>query len=86
MANKKLIRNLIVGDVVSMHGGKFQIVAVPFDSIGHAPTDPATGWRMGPSGVSVARAVCLSGNVPGYFWPGSDWTFQGAHFVSVNVI
>ena len=82
---KKLIRELTVGDIVAAHGGTFEIVAAPFDSIGHGPADPVTGWKVGPAGVAVARAVCRSGNVPGYFAPGSDWTFQGAHWVSVNI-
>lgn len=78
------IADLQPGDIVSAHGGMFRITAQPFDSICHAPQDPASGWNVGPSDVAVAPAVCLEGEVPGYFKPGSDWVFQGATFVTVN--
>jgi hypothetical protein len=77
------IADLRVGDLVHAHGALFRVTQQPFDSIGHAPEDPATGWPMGPSGVAVARAICLEGTTPGYFWPGSDWTFQGNTRVKV---
>ena len=77
------IADLKTGDMVSAHGGTFRIVEDARDSIGHAPADPISGWPVGPAGVAVAKAVCVAGQVPGYFWPGSDWTFQGATFVKV---
>lgn len=86
MTKKTRICDLKIGDIVLAHGGKFQIVANPRDSIIHGPTDPATGWAVGPAGVAVADAVCIDGSTPGYFWPGSDWKFQGATFVSVTTI
>lgn len=73
-------------DIVCAHGGRFRITATPFDSITHGPKDPATGSSVGPAGVAVARAVCIAGHVPGYFWPDSDWTFQGTTAVTVNVL
>lgn len=80
----KRIADLKAGDLVKAHGGLFRVVADPFDSIGHAPADPVSGWPVGPAGVAVAKAVCIEGQVPGYFWPGSDWTFQGSTFVTVD--
>ena len=77
---RKYISEFKAGDIVQAHGGKFRIDADAYDSIGHAPTDPATGFPMGPSGCAVAKATCIEGTTKGYFWPTSDWTFQGNRF------
>lgn len=86
MTKRTKICDLKLGDIVTAHGGKFEIIAAPYDSICHGPKCPTTGWSVGPAGVAVARAVCIEGSTPGYFWPGSDWTFQGATFVTVSTI
>jgi hypothetical protein len=73
----KFIKDFKTGDIVHCHNGKFRIVADAYDSTSHGPTDPATGFPMGPSGVAVAKSICIEGETRGYFWPGADWTFQG---------
>lgn len=78
------IADLKAGDTVVQHGATFRVTEDAHDSIGHAPKDPATGWHLGPAGVAHAKAVCVEGSVPGYFWPGSEWAFQGATFVTVH--
>ncbi len=80
------IADLKVGDIVAQHGGLFRVQAQPYDSIGHAPQDPASGWHQGPAGVAVAPAICIQGQVPGYFKPGTEWKLQGATFVTVHVL
>ncbi len=79
------IADLKAGDIVVAHGGLFRITEQPHDSIGHSRQKDADGWPVGPAGVAVAPAVCIEGQVSGYFWPGSEWTFQGATFVTVQV-
>ena len=62
--------SLKAGDIVMMHGGRFEVLA---DA---APAN-CMPFVHGPSDVATAPARCLSGEVHGYFWPGSSWTFQG---------
>ena len=81
---KTRIADLKVGDIVHAHGGVFEITQHPHDSIGHSTWKDLDGWSVGPAGVAVAEAKCLEGRDSGYFWPGSDWTFQGATFVTVH--
>jgi hypothetical protein len=74
---QKFISEFKAGDIVHAHGGKFRIDVDARDSIGHGPTDPATGWPIGPSGCAIAEATCIEGQSGGYFWPGAGWAFQG---------
>jgi len=60
------------GDIVRQHGGTFEVLEDARPSRGHLPVD-----RIGPTCCAVAQAKCLTGAVLGYFWPGSEWTFQG---------
>lgn len=78
------IADLKVGDLVEDHGGVFRVTEEPFDSIGHSKWTDAEGWPVGPAGVAVAPAECVEGEIPGYFKPGSSWTFQGATWVKVH--
>lgn len=78
------IADLKAGDIVSYKGGLFRIIDDARDSIGHAPKDPISGWGIGPADCAVAKAMCIDGECGAYFWPGSDWTFQGATFVTVS--
>jgi hypothetical protein len=80
------IADLKVGDTVESNGGMFLIVENPFDSISHSRQKDTEGWSVGPAGVAVAKAVCIAGEVNGYFWPGSEWTFQGSTVVKVLVV
>ncbi len=81
---KTRIADLKVGDIVNEHGGIFEITEHPHDSITHSTWKDLDGWCIGPSGVAVAKAKCLEGRVSGYFWPGSEWTFQGTTAVTVR--
>ena len=66
------------GDVVAMHGGRFEVLA-------DAVSVNCSTFAHGPSDLAAAPARCLSGEVRGYFWPGSSWTFQGNRFSSFAV-
>jgi hypothetical protein len=81
---KTRIADLKVGDIVHAHGGLFEVMEHPFDSNTHSTWKDLDGWCVGPAGVAVAKAKCLEGHVSGYFWPGSEWTFQGATSVTVS--
>lgn len=80
------IADLQPGQLVAAHGGLFRITEQPHDSITHSSQKDADGWSVGPAGVAVAPAECVEGEVAGYFRPGSPWTFQGATWVTVNVV
>lgn len=78
---KKYIAQFKAGDLVQAHGGIFQVIADARESQAHRPEY----WKSG-SGhielpgacpVAYAPAVCIEGNIPGYFKPGSAWDFQG---------
>lgn len=77
----KRISELKAGDIVSAHGGTFRVIEDALESQAHRPRTWESGighkTLAGPCDCAYARAVCVSGTVPGYFWPGSDWTFQG---------
>lgn len=63
----KPVNALKKGDLVAYHGGIFKITS-----------DARPGYSdKGPDDVAIAQSVCLSGEVPGYFRPGSEWSFQG---------
>lgn len=79
------IADLQPGQLVAAHGGLFRITEQPFDSITHSSQKDPEGWCVGPAGVAVAPAVCVEGEIAGYFRPGSAWTFQGATWVTVSV-
>lgn len=74
---RKFIFQLKAGDVVRAHGGKFRVLEDARDSRGHRPMADHLVVAHGPSACAVAPAVCIEGQVGGYFYPGSDWTFQG---------
>lgn len=71
----KAVPDLKAGDVVLMHGGRFQITGDAHESMGHRPCSMRT--MGGPSDAARAPSTCLSGTAPGYFAPGTSWTFQG---------
>ena len=64
----KLTEHLRAGDVVSF--GDVATFRILEDA------RPACEAR-GPSPVVVAKGECLSGRKSVYYWPGSEWTFQG---------
>ena len=75
----KTISEFKVGDIVNYYGGKFEIVSDARESQGHRPMVAHLVQAEGPSDCAIAEAVCISGEVQGYFKPGADWTFQGNH-------
>ena len=71
------IHDLKAGDIVLAHGGKFCVTENAHESQGHRPQAAHLVTAHGPCDCAVAHAVCLEGTIPGYFAPGSIWTFQG---------
>lgn len=67
------------GDIVHMHGGRFEVTGNPVESCAHRPEGYWPQASVGPSACVAAPAVCLEGEVSGYFKPGSTWSFQGNH-------
>lgn len=80
---KKYIHQLKAGDLVRAHGGIFQVTQDARESQSHRPTYWAGSAGLGhvtlpgPCSCAYAAAVCLEGEIPGYFKPGSSWDFQG---------
>lgn len=75
--NTKRIHELKAGDIVHAHGGRFRVTADACESNGHRPQSAHLEVAHGPSACAWAPAVCVDGETKGYFWPGSDWRFQG---------
>ena len=73
----KFIKDLKAGDVVDAHGGRFFVIKDARESQGYRPQAGHLMTAHGPSECAVARSICMDGEVSGYFWPGSTWTFQG---------
>lgn len=75
----KLISEFKAGDIVKHYGGTFRITKDARESQTHRPMAEHLVQAHGPSECAIAEAVCISGEVQGYFKPGADWTFQGNH-------
>lgn len=80
---EKTVLQLKKGDVVRFDNGLFEVTESaeqrrPY----HGPFDS----EFGPWPFVVAKAVCLEGHVPGYYKPGSEWTFQGNIRRTVDVV
>lgn len=71
------IAQLKQGDIVMYYGGKFKVIGSPRESQGHRPQSARLTTAFGPTNCAVVDAVCIDGEVEGYFKPGSPWTFQG---------
>ncbi len=84
----KTVPHLKKGDIVLFHGGRF-LVTADAQVVQSSQYDYADGWKapmfVGPSACATAPSVCLSGSVPGYFKPGSHWTFQGNHYAAKTI-
>jgi len=78
---KKYIAQFKTGDLVQAHGGIFRVAADARESQSHRPTYWQSGSGHielpGACPVAYAPAVCIEGEIPGYFKPGSTWDFQG---------
>lgn len=71
------ISQLRKGNIVQYYGGSFEITAEPRESQSHRPQSAHLTTAQGPTNCAVVDAVCIDGEVPGYFKPGTPWTFQG---------
>ena len=80
---KKYIHEFKTGDLVSAHGGIFRVSHDAMESQAHRPTYWAGSAGLGhvtlpgPCSCAYAEAVCIEGEIQGYFKPGSSWDFQG---------
>lgn len=75
---QKYIHQFKKGDIVHFHGARFECIEDANESFAHAPQDPKTLYRTGPSACAYCRAVCIDGQeAPGYIEHGREWTFQG---------
>lgn len=79
---QKYIHELKTGDLVQAHGGIFKISHDAMESQAHRPKYWNTAISChetlsGPCACAYATAICLEGEIPGYFKPGSAWDFQG---------
>ena len=59
MSSQKLIHEFKQGDIVHFAGARFETVEDAHESFSHAPQDPKTLHRTGPSAVAYCRAVCI---------------------------
>ncbi len=84
MQNRTRIADLKAGDVVCAHGGLFRVTSDAKESNSHRPQAAHLVTAHGPSKCAIAPAVCIDGEIRGYFAPGRPWTFQGS--TAVNVI
>lgn len=75
--NFKTPHQLKPGDIVRAHGGRFLVMDLPRESQCHFPEGYWPQMKIGPSAVAAVCAVCIEGEVKGYFKPGSSWSFQG---------
>lgn len=77
---KKYIYNLKAGDLVKAHGGVFKVIEDAHEVAWHRPRYWTSGQGfvelMGPSDCGAAKAICIEGEFPGYFKPGSEWVFK----------
>lgn len=71
------VSQLKQGDIVSYYGGLFKVTAAPYESQCHRPKTAHLTTGAGPANCAVAESVCISGEVEGYFRPGTPWNFQG---------
>ena len=73
----KTAHQLRRGHIVHFHGGVFEVIEDPRESSAHRPEGYWPHAGIGPSDCTSAKAICRSGEVPGYFKPGTEWNFQG---------
>lgn len=76
----KYIKDLVAGDIVHAHGGRFEILEDAKESNGHRPQAGHMITAHGPSACAYCEGKWIGGaEVPGYFGSGirSNWTFQG---------
>ena len=88
---KTRIADLKANDIVCAHGGRFRVLFDAAVSEGHRERhwdkiDCNHVLHDGPVNCAWTRAVCLDGEISGYFKPGSEWTFQGTTAVTVQTL
>lgn len=81
----KTMHQLRKGDIVRCYGGRFLVTSELRESQAHRPEGYWPDAGVGPSACVVCDAICLEGNIAGYFKPGSPWTFQGNHHATESV-
>jgi hypothetical protein len=78
---QKYIHEFKEGDLVQAHGGVFKITHDAMESQAHRPdywtSNKGRTTLPGPCDCAYAAAICIEGEVKGYFKPGSSWDFQG---------
>lgn len=86
---KTRIADLKAGDIVKEHGGTFRIISDA--AVSECHRDRSWNTRIcthemhsGPVNCAYTKGECLEGEIPGYFRPGSEWTFQGTTAVTVH--
>jgi hypothetical protein len=73
----KTTAQLKAGDIVHAHGGVFRITHDALEANSFRPQADRLVEAHGPSDTAYAKSVCIAGECGQYFYPGSDWTFQG---------
>ena len=76
---RKYSYQLKTGDIVQAHGGLFRVIEDAKEVTFHRPRYwDNSGFHelAGPSDCAAATAVCIEGEFPGYFKPGSEWVFK----------
>ena len=77
---KKYIYNLKAGDLVKAHGGLFKVIEDAKEVAWHRPRYWGQNHGFieldGPSDCASATAICIEGEFPGYFKPGTEWVFK----------
>jgi len=75
---QKSIHQFKKGDIVHFYGARLEAIEDAHESFGHAPQDPNTLIRTGPSATAYCRTVCIDGQeTKGYIEHGRQWNFQG---------
>ena len=74
---RKYTSELKAGDIVRAHGGVFRILEDARESQAHRPQAAHLEQAHGPCDCAKAKSICIEGEYGHYFWPGSEWTFQG---------
>ena len=77
--NSMTPHQLVPGNIVHQAGGRFLVTTMPRESLAHRPEGYWPDPGVGPSACASVQAVCIEGEVPGYFKPGTAWSFQGNH-------
>ena len=77
---QKYSYQLKAGDIVQAHGGLFKVIEDAHEVAWHRPRYWTSNQGFvelpGASDCAAAKAICIEGEFPGYFKPGSEWVFK----------